>query len=442
VARQKLSNTEIAKRKREGRYHDGRRPLTAKIVQGLKYEGRYKDGLMPGLYLQVSTTGTKSWLLRYELNGQPERWMGLGSAAIFSLAEARARARVARQQLSDGIDPLQAKRDAKAASMLAAAKKLTFREAAKRYAAQHEAKWTNAEYRAQFMSSLHVYAFPIIGDLDVSIVDKAAVLRVLEPIWATKTVTASRVRRRIEAVLNWAVVHDHRPPGDNPARWRGHLDQALPARQQITPVAHLKALPYSELPGFMMELRARKSNAARALEFTILTAARTNEVLGARWSEIDFDNETWTVPPSRMKAGKEHRVPLASAAIALLRALPHERDNDHIFIGPAAGRRFSDMAMARVLKCISRGATVHGFRSTFSYWAHEQTAHASHAIEISLAHSVGNEVEKAYRRGDLFDKRRRLMEAWAKFALAAPIKQEGDRKLVRYGRADDDCIPL
>jgi integrase len=436
VARQKLSNTEIAKRKREGRYHDGRRPLTAKIVQRLKSEGRYKDGFMPGLYLQVSQTGTKSWLLRYEVNGRRERWMGLGSAAIFSLAEARARARVARQQLSDGIDPLQAKRDAKTAARLAAAKQLTFREAAKRYAAQHEAKWTNADYRAQFMSSLQAYAFPIIRDLDVAMVDKAAVLRVLEPIWATKTVTASRVRRRIEAVLNWAVVHDHRPSGDNPARWRGHLDQALPGRQQITPVAHLKALPYPELASFMAELRGRESNAARALEFTILTAARTSEVLGARWSEIDLDSKIWTVPAARMKAGKEHRVPLAPAAIALLRALPHERDNDRVFIGPAAGGGFSDMAMARVLKRMRRDATVHGFRSTFSDWAHERTAHANHAIEISLAHSVGNEVEKAYRRGDLFDKRRKLMEAWAKFALTPLIKQEADGELVPLRRGE------
>jgi integrase len=360
--------------------------------------------------------------LRYELNGQPERWMGLGSATIFSLAEARARARAARQQLADGVDPLQAKREARTAAKLAAAKKLTFRAAATRYAAQHEAKWTNAAYRAQFMSSLQVYAFPLIGDLDVAMVDKAAVLRVLEPIWAAKTVTASRVRRRIEAVLNWAVMHDHRPPGANPARWRGHLDQALPGRRQLAPVAHHKALSYAELPAFMAELRAQQGNAARALEFTILTAARTGEVIGARWSEINLDSKVWTVPAARMKAGKEHRVPLAPATITLLRELPRERDNDRVFIGPAAGGGFSDMAMARVLERMRRDATVHGFRSTFSDWAHERTAYANHAIEISLAHSVGNEVEKAYRRSDLFDKRRKLMEAWAKFAATPPAK--------------------
>ena len=311
VARQKLSNREIAKRQREGRYHDGRRPLTAKIVERLKGEGRYKDGLMPGLYLQVSETGTKSWLLRYELNGQPERWMGLGSATIFSLAEARIRARAARQQLADNIDPLQAKREAKAAAKQAAAKKLTFGAAATEYAKQNEAKWTNAAWRASFMSSLQADAFPLIGDLDVAAIDTPDVLRVLDPIWTTKTVTASRIRRRIEWVLDWATVRGHRPKGDNPARWRGHLDQVLPKRRQIAPVAHLKALPYAELPAFMAELRARESNAARMLEFTILTAARTNEVLGATWSEIDLNNKLWTVPAARMKADKEHRVPLS-----------------------------------------------------------------------------------------------------------------------------------
>jgi integrase len=430
VARQKLTNREIVKRQREGRYHDGRRPLTAKIVERLKGEGRYKDGLMPGLYLQVSKTDTKSWLLRYELNGQPERWMGLGSATVFSLAEARVRARAARQQLADNIDPLQAKREARTAAKLAAAKKLSFREAATRYAAQNEAKWTNASYRAQFMSSLQADAFPLIGDMDVAAIDTPDVLRVLERIWTTKTASASRLRRRIEWVLDWATVYGHRPRGDNPARWRGHLDQVLPKRRQIAPVTHLKALPYAELPSFMTELRARQSNAARALEFTILTAARTSEVLGARWSEIDLDNQLWIVPSNRMKAGKEHRVPLAPAAIALLRALPHEKGNDRVFVGPATDGGFSDMAMARVLERMRRDVTVHGFRSTFSDWAHERTAHANHTIELSLAHSPGNQVEKAYRRGDLFDKRRRLMEEWAR-NCSSPAQAAADVVAIR-----------
>ena len=421
MARQKLSNREIAKRQREGRYHDGRRPLTAKIVERLKGEGRYKDGLMPGLYLQVSETGTKSWLLRYELNGEPERWMGLGSATIFSLAEARIRARAARQQLADNIDPLQAKREAKAAAKQAAAKKLTFGAAATEYAKQNEAKWTNAAWRASFMSSLQADAFPLIGDLDVAAIDTPDVLRVLDPIWTTKTVTASRIRRRIEWVLDWATVRGHRPKGDNPARWRGHLDQVLPKRRQIAPVAHLKALPYAELPAFMAELRARESNAARMLEFTILTAARTNEVLGATWSEIDLNNKLWTVPAARMKADKEHRVPLSGPALALLRALPREKGKDLVFVGPAKGGGFSDMAMARVLERMRRDATVHGFRSTFSDWAHERTAHSNHTIELSLAHSPGNQVEKAYRRGDLFDKRRRLMEEWARYCSSPEL---------------------
>jgi integrase len=400
--------------------------LTAKIVERLKGEGRYKDGLMPGLYLQVSGTGTKSWLLRYELNGQPERWMGLGSATVFSLAEARVRARGARQKLADNIDPLQAKQEAKAAAKLVAAKRLTFREAAVRYAAQNEGKWGNASYRAQFMSSLAADAFPLIGDMDVAAIDTPDVLRVLEPIWTTKTASASRLRRRIEWVLDYATVYGHRPRGDNPARWRGHLDQVLPKRGQIAPVNHLKALPYAELPAFMAELRQRQSNAARLLDFTVLTAARTGEVIGARWSEIDLDNKVWIVPAARMKAGKEHKVPLAPAAIELLKALPREKNNDFVFVGPAAGGGFSDMAMARTLQAMRPGVTVHGMRSAFSDWAHEQTAHANHTIEISLAHSVGNATEKAYRRGDMFKKRVRLMEEWARYCSSPPVQAAAD----------------
>jgi integrase len=433
MARQKLTNREITKRKREGRYHDGRRPLTAKIVDRLKGEGRYKDGLMPGLYLQVSGTGTKSWLLRYELNGQPERWMGLGSATVFSLAEARVRARGARQKLADTIDPLQAKQEAKTAAKLAAAKKLTFREAAVRYAAQNEAKWGNASYRAQFMSSLAADAFPLIGDMDVAAIDTPDVLRVLEPIWVTKTASASRLRRRIEWVLDYATVYGHRPRGDNPARWRGHLDQVLPKRGQIAPPVHLKALPYVELPAFMAELRARQSNAARALEFTILTAARTGETIGARWSEINLADKVWVVPAGRMKAGKEHRVPLVPAAIELLKALPREKGNDLVFVGPAAGGGFSDMAMARTLQTMRPGVTVHGMRSAFSDWAHERTGHANHAIEISLAHAVGKDVERSYRRGDMLEKRRRLMEEWARFCCTPPVQVAADNVVAIVG---------
>jgi integrase len=428
MARQKLVDREIAKRKREGRYHDGRRPLTAKIVQRLKGEGRYKDGLLPGLYLQVSGTGTKSWLLRFEINGR-ERWMGLGAAAIFGLKEARLRARAARQQLSDGIDPLQAKRTSKTAAKLAAAKKLSFREAATRYAAQHEGKWSNASYRAQFMSSLQAYAFATIGDMDVAQIDVPDVLHVIQPIWSVKTRTASRVRRRIEDVLDWATVCGHRPRGDNPARWRGHLDQVLPKVRQIAPVTPLKALPYSELPDFMAESRKREGIAARALQFCILTAARVGEVINAEWSEIDFANATWAVPAAKMKTRKEHRVPLVPEVVALLRELPREQGNNHVFIGSTAAGGFSRVALGRVVERMGVDATVHGFRSAFSTWAYERTSHSAHVVETALAHVVGSEAERAYRRSDLFEKRRRLMQEWAAFC-GSPVAPPASAEIV------------
>jgi integrase len=423
MARQKLSNREIAKRKRAGLYHDGRRPLTVKAIERLKGPGLYKDGLSPNLYLQVSDTNSKSWLFRYVLNGSPERTMGLGSLKTFSLAEARAKARDARQQLANNVDPLQAKQEAKAAAKAAAAKRLTFAQAAQRYAAANEAKWTSPSYRAQFLSSLQADAFKIIGDMDVAAIDTPDILRVLEPIWKTKTASASRLRRRIEWTLDYATVYGHRPKGDNPARWRGHLDQVLPKRGQIAPPVHLKALAYAELPAFMAELRARQSNAARALEFTILTAARTGETIGARWSEIDLNNKIWTLPAGRTKSNREHRVPLSPTAIELLKSLPHERDNDFVFVGPSANGGFSDMVMARVLGTMRPGVTVHGTaRSCFSDWAHEQTSFDSLTIELSLAHSPDNKTAQAYRRGDMFAKRRRLMDEWARYCSSPPVQ--------------------
>jgi integrase len=429
--RRKLSRTEIRKRQREGRWHDGSLPLSAKRVQRLKGEGRYHDALMPGLYLQISATGARSWLLRFELNGR-ERMMGLGSAAIFNLAQARERAREARRQLADGIDPLQARQAAKAAAKAAAAKALTFREAATRYAVQHEPEWHNDSHRAQFMASLKSYAFPTIGDMDVAAIDVPDVLRVIEPIWPTKTVTASRVRNRIEAVIDWCMIRGHRPRGDNPARWRGHLDQVLPKPRKVAKIVHHAAMPYSAVRAFMGELRERESIAARALEFTILCAARTNEVLGARWDEIDLNAGVWIVPASRMKAGKEHRVPLSPRAIALLHQLPTESGNEHVFIGMKPGAGLAGTVMARLMQRMGHGdVTVHGFRSAFSDWAHEQTAHANHTIELSLAHNVGSEVERAYRRKDMLAKRVRLMNDWARYCSSKPVvRAEGDGDVI------------
>jgi integrase len=397
--------------------------LTAKKMEALRRKpGRYLDGGDFGrsLYLQV-TSGGASWLLRFERNGR-ERWMGLGSLADFSLKEARQRARAARQLLADGVDPLDQKRAAKAAQLLDAMRAMTFEEAAKQFFNQHSTKWRNAKHRAQFISTLEDYAFPTIGSLAVANIDTAAVLRVVEPIWMTKTETANRVRGRIEAVLDWAAVRSLRS-GDNPARWRNHLANVLPARG--SKVNH-PALAYADIPQFMSALRSRDSVSARALEFTILTAARTGAVIGGTWSEIDLANKIWKVPPERAGAkvygNKPRSVPLSDRAIAILKALPREEDNPFVFIGGKKGLGLSNAAMAELMKDMAfpstspgRLAVPHGFRSTFKDWCSETTNYPNHVSEAALWHGVADEVEAAYRRGDLLTKRRRLMRDWARY---------------------------
>jgi integrase len=276
------------------------------------------------------------------------------------------------------------------------------------------------------LSTLEALAFPVLGDMDVATIDTPDVLRAFEPVWKTKSVTADRTRNRVEQIIDWAIVRGHRPPGTNPARWKGHLDQVLPAPRQIAPVEHFKAMDYRRLPAFMAKLRGDDTVIARALEFLILTAARTAEVTGATWDEID--GETWVIPAARMKADREHRVPLSDAALDLLRKLPREAGNPFIFIGQRTGTGLSKMAMTYVMQRLGQSGTttIHGFRSSFSDWAHEQTAHSAHTIEISLAHAVGNETERAYRRTDMIAKRRQLMEQWSKFCLSPAAKVSGD----------------
>jgi integrase len=268
------------------------------------------------------------------------------------------------------------------------------------------------------------YVYPLMGALSVAAIDESLVLKVLNPIWKTKNVTAKRVRNRIASVLDYAAAARYRS-GTNPARWEGNLEFLLPKPERIVTVQHHAALPYAEISSFMAALRASPSSAGTlALEFLILTAARTGEVTGATWSEMDLQNRIWTIPAERMKAGREHRVPLSARAMELLSALPREVDNPHVFIGGRAGSAIGDLAMHRALRRIRDDVVVHGFRSTFSTWAHESTAFPAHVIEQSLAHAVGNAVERAYRRGDLFDKRRRLMAEWAKFCSATPAAGE------------------
>jgi integrase len=379
-----------------------------------------------GLYLQV-TAGVngevrKSWLFRFATgkitlsrSGKPrreERQMGLGSLDTVSLAEARDRAAAARRLRERGIDPIDEKRDQRAAQALAAARSMTFDQCRDAYIADNRAGWRNAKHAAQWTATLNAYVTPIFGKLSVQTIDVGLVLKVLRPIWPTKPETANRVRGRIERILDWAKVNGYRS-GENPARWRGHLDHLLPRRAKVRPVKHHPALPYSEIGSFVAELRQRDAVAARALEFAILTAARTGEVLGARWDEIDLEARVWTIPASRMKSRREHRVPLSDPALAVIKDMQRVRENDHVFPG---SRRavLSGMAMEIVLRRMGRkDITVHGFRSTFRDWAAELTSFSPELAELALAHSVGDKVEAAYRRSDLFDKRRELMRAWA-----------------------------
>jgi integrase len=280
-----------------------------------------------------------------------------------------------------------------------------------------------------------MYAFKVIGDIDVAQIDTPDVMRVVQPIWLTKTTTAARVRNRIEQVIDFTVVHGARPAGYNPARWKGHLDQLLAKPRKIAPIKHHPAMAYAELPAFMAVVRERENSiAGRALEFLILTAARSNEVIGAKWSEIDFDNATWTVPAERMKMRKEHRVPLPAQALKLLRDLPIEQGNDHIFVGPIAGGGLSYMAFYRVLARLQQAATTHGFRSSFRTWAAEQTSFAREIAKASLAHAIGNAVERSYARTTLLDRRRRLMEQWAKFATTPPVAKGDNVTPMRWRR--------
>jgi integrase len=391
--------------------------LKALAVEKLaRKPGMYCDG--GGLWLRVSSPTARSWVFRYMLNHRSHE-MGLGKYPEITLAEARERAAEARRLKAHGNDLLAARDAQRAALAVEAARAVTFKDAAERYIKAHRAGWKNAKHIWQWSATLQTYAYPVIGPLHVQVVDTGLVLKVLEPIWTVKPETAGRLRGRIESVLDWARVRGYRD-GENPARWRGHLDHLLPARSKVRKVEHLAALPYSELPAFMTALREREAVAARALEFAILTAARTGEVIGARWDEISLHEKVWIVPGARMKAGKEHRVPLSAPALAVLGKLEKVRDGEFVFPGDWRAM-LSNMALLMLLRRMGRhDLTAHGFRSTFRDWAAERTGFPGEVVEMALAHAVGSKVEAAYRRGDLFDKRRKLMDAWADCCGRAP----------------------
>jgi integrase len=387
-----------------------------------------------GLHLVVGNARNASWQLRYQLGGRV-RWMGLGSARDVPLALAREKARQARLRLIDKVDPLELRRQERAAQAAAALRMITFAEAAQAFHEQHDPGWKNRKHAAQVIATLRAYAFPVLGNLPVDAIDTPLVLKVLRPIWKEKTETASRVRGRIESVLGWATVSGYRA-GDNPARWKGHLEEALPKRSAVAKVEHHAALPYKDLPAFMADLQTRDGVAAQALAFTILTAARTGEAIGARWDEIDFYERIWTVPASRMKAAKEHRVPLSDQALEILRNAYREDGNDSIFVGGRGGAALSNRAMAATLRRMGRAdVTVHGFRSAFRDWAAEQTGFPHEVVEQALAHTISNKVERAYRRGDLFAKRAKLMQAWASYCASPPTSKNGEVVVPLQGRA-------
>jgi integrase len=367
-----------------------------------------------GLYLQVKG-GARTWIFRFMLHKR-SREMGLGPLHTISLAEARAKARECRKFLLEGLDPIEVRRAKHAEARLAAASAMTFKECGEAYIASHRAGWKNPTHAKQWPNSLEMYVYPVLGSLPVQAVDVGLVMKALEPIWTDRTETASRVRGRIESVLDWAKARGYRD-GENPARWRGHLENLLPRKSKVRQVEHFVALPYTELADFIIELRQQQGVAARAVEFTILTAARTGAVIGAQWSEVNLPERLWIIPAERMKARREHRVPLCDRVIEILNEMQEMREGDFVFAGGRARRPISNAAMVRVVRRMGRkDLTVHGFRSTFSDWCSERTNFPAEVREMALAHAVSDKVEAAYRRGDLFQKRRDLMDAWAWFA--------------------------
>lgn len=391
--------------------------LTSLAVKNAK-PGRHTDG--HGLHLLVKESGARSWVYRFMLNGK-SRDIGLGAAGPdgISLSDARDARDALRLKVKAGIDPLEERKreaaDAVASAQAAKVAGMTFRAVAEGYIAANEESWRNPKHRQQWRNTLTTYVYPVIGDLPVADVQTAHVLSILEPIWKAKAETASRIRGRIETVLDSAKARGYRE-GENPARWRGHLAQILPARSRLTR-GHHKAMSYEAIPTFIGELRKREAVSALALEFTVLAASRSGEVTGGTWDEVDLEKAIWTVPASRMKAGRGHRVPLSPRAVEILKTT---QALGSAWLFPSTkGGKLSSMAMSMLIQRMKVEATVHGFRSSFRDWAAECTGYAHEVCEMALAHVIGNKAEAAYRRGDLFEKRRRLMEEWARFCEGA-----------------------
>jgi integrase len=392
------------------------RELSALEVARLKAPGLVSVGVVPGLHLQVSPTGARSWILRVTV-GSKRRDMGLGQFPAVTLALAREKARQARDLIEQGHDPILERERAQSKLKAEQANAITFEAAARAFMDAKSAEWSNPKHAAQWVSTLTTYAFPIIGQLHVADVNQAHVMQILQPIWAAKTETASRLRGRIENVLDWAKARGYRKD-ENPARWRGHLDKLLSAPEKTTKTIHHPAVPINDVSAFYAALQQRAGMAARALEFALLTATRSGEVRGATWGEVDLDAGLWTIPAERMKARKEHRTPLSAPAIEILRTLPRIEGSEFIFPAPRAGK-LSDMSLTGVMRRMGLEAVPHGLRSTFRDWTAERTSYPRDLAEKALAHTLESKVEAAYQRSDMLERRAHMMESWATF-LATP----------------------
>ena len=403
------------------------RELTAIEVKRLTRPGMNAVGGVAGLHLFIKPTGTRSWILRTVV-GDLRRDVGLGAYPETPLAVAHDKARAAKELIRQGIDPIEARKAAAARLRATQSNAKTFDWCVDRFMINKGAELSNPKHAAQWVSTLRMYASPIVGHLLVADVELAHILRILEPHWLTKTESMKRLRGRIENVLSWATVHGYRK-GDNPARWTGNLDTVLPKPGKVAKVTHHRALPWRDVPSFMADLRTRHGLGARALEFVILTAARSGEVRGATWDEINLDERVWVIPAERMKASKEHRVPLTDDALALLAALPRFEGSPFLFTAPRGGT-LSDNTIRKVTRSMGVDAVPHGFRSSFRDWCAESTNYPREVAEMALAHTISNAVEAAYRRGDLYEKRRRLMADWARYlrqpavdATVTPIRK-------------------
>jgi integrase len=404
------------------------------VVSRLVQPGLHSVGGVAGLALQVTGTGARSWILRVVIAGK-RRDMGLGGYPDVTLAGAREAARAARAAIREGRNPILDAREARSRMVADLAAALTFKTVAATYIKSIEPEWRNAKHGDQWRNTLERYAYPVMGEVFVRDIGLAQVKAVLDPIWTTKTETAKRLRGRIEMILDWAITSEYRE-GPNPARWRGYLDKLYPAPAKIAKHVHHRALPFVEVGRFMQDLRAAHGTGARALEFTILTAARSGDVRGATWAEIDLAKAVWTVPAERMKAKREHRVPLSPAAVALLEAIDRDeaaKPEELVFISNRDGQ-LSDMTLSAVLKRMKVNAVPHGFRSTFRDWCAERTNYPGDVAEMALAHAIGDKVEAAYRRGDLFEKRRQLMNEWAKYCGKVEERSDGKSTVIPLKR--------